>query len=571
MQRNSACETITQTFNELPDIRMSTTQNEQATLLLNRRPEAKTFSIQDLLDEVLRGKVRIPNFQRGLKWDRNDAKRLLDSLYRGYPAGTLLLWETEAKADEIRFGSLALNAPNSPNALWVVDGQQRIVSLSRMLLAPSPDQDDFALYFDLEEPGFVVPPNLNKRQDDPSRWLPMTVALDSEKLMQWLLDHAAGSQKRRETALQLGRRIREYEIPAYIVRSDDESILRDIFNRINSSGKKLDDSDVFDALNGSRSESKPATVGQISAELEKLDFGHIEEKILYRLLRVLQGFDVISGTKAEPPRLTAEEAEQAYRQTTEAATSVIQFLKSDVGIPHYDLLPYKQPLVTLGKFFHHHPQPSPRSRELLARWIWRGALNGAHRGDTVSTRNALLRIAPESEQRSVEGMLEMVKQKPSQLPDVMDKFNFRYAGSKLLALAFIDIKPRSLETGNQLDVSELFLQQSGSDSSPLSQIFTSPVDQDKDLLQSAANRLFHSTHTGLRKLLIDTSDPEILLSHGITLTAKTSLNKGDDKNFLILRSEWLRPRIEIFFKSHARWEESDRPAISSLLVEDEVI
>ncbi|MFA7243175.1 MAG: DUF262 domain-containing protein [Sulfuricellaceae bacterium] len=504
---------------------MSATPNEQATLLLNPRPEAKTFSIQDLLDEVLRGKVRIPRFQRGLKWDRNDAKRLLDSLYRGYPAGALLLWETDAKADKIQFGSLILNAPNSPNALWVVDGQQRIVSLSRMLLAPSPDQDDFALYFDLEEPGFVTPPNLSQRQNDLSRWLPMTAVLDSEKLMQWLLDHAAGSPKRREIALQLGRRIREYEIPAYIVRSDDESILRDIFNRINSSGKKLDDSDVFDALNGSRSESKPATVEQISTELEKLDFGHIEEKILYRLLRVLQGFNVISGT-TEPPRLTEEDAEQAYRQTTEAATSVMQFLKSDVGIPHYDLLPYKQPLVTLGKFFHHHPQPSPRSRELLARWIWRGALNGAHQGDTVSTRNALLRIMPKSEQRSIEGMLEMVKQKPSQMPNVLEKFNFRYAGSKLLALAFIDIGPRNLETGNLLDVSELFIQhQSEKDASPLQQIFTNSIKGDKDLLQSAANRLFHSKQAGLRKLLIDINDPEVLLSHGITLAAKDSLNK----------------------------------------------
>jgi len=306
--------------------------------------------------------------------------------------------------------------------------------------------------------------------------------------------------------------------------------------------------------------------------LEKLDFGHIEEKILYRLLRVLQGFDIVAGTKTEPPRLTAEEAEQAYQQTTEAATSVIQFLKSDVGIPHYDLLPYKQPFVTLGKFFHHHPQPSPRSRELLARWIWRGALNGTHQGNTVSTRNALLRIIPESEQRSIEGMLEMVKQKPSQMPSVKEKFNFRYAGSKLLALAFIDIVPRNLKTGNLLDVSELFIQQqSEKDALPLRQIFTHSIKGDKDLLQSAANRLFHSTQAGLRKLLIDTNDPEVLLSHGITFAAKDSLNKGHDKDFLIQLSEWLQSRVDLFFKRHARWEESDRPVISSLLVADEEV
>jgi hypothetical protein len=162
----------------------------------------------------------------------------------------------------------------------------------------------------------------------------MTVVLDAEKLMQWLLDHAAapGSRQRRDTAIQLGRRLREYEIPAYIVRSDDQAILRDIFNRINSAGRSLDDSDVFDALNGSRFQSRPATIPQISSELEKLDFGRIEERILHRLLRVLLGLPVVESARSEPPRLADTEAEQAYRLTAATASQIIQFLKSDAGI-----------------------------------------------------------------------------------------------------------------------------------------------------------------------------------------------------------------------------------------------
>ena len=125
------------------------------------------------------------------KWDRVNAKLLLESLYRGYPVGTLLLWETAAPAGEGRIGSLTLPAPQIENALWVVDGQQRIVSLARILLAADPDEDAFALYFDLDAADFVIPPVTGKRRADPSRWLPMTVVLDSEKLMQWLFDHAA--------------------------------------------------------------------------------------------------------------------------------------------------------------------------------------------------------------------------------------------------------------------------------------------------------------------------------------------------------------------------------------------
>lgn len=552
---------------------MTTAANHTSNALLDRRPEARTFSVQDLLEVVASGRLRIPSFQRCLKWDRMDARLLLESLFRGYPVGTLLLWEAAAPAGEVRFGSLALPAPQMPNALWVVDGQQRIVSLARTLLAADPDSDDFALYVDLDAADFVAPPAIGKRRADPSRWLPMTVVLDAEKLMQWLLDHAAapGSRQRRDTAIQLGRRLREYEIPAYIVRSDDQAILRDIFNRINSAGKSLDDSDVFDALNGSRLQSRPATITQISSELEKLDFGRIEERLLHRLLRVLLGLPVVESARSDPPRLTDKEAEQAYRLTAATASQIIQFLKSDAGIPHYDLLPYKQAFVTLGRFFQLHPQPSPRSRELLARWIWRGALNGAHQGDTVSTRKVLARILPESEERSVNGMLEMVSGKPSAIPDVADRFNFRFAASKLLALALFSLEPRDLVTGDRLAAGQLMSQvHSGHDSSPLLQIFPVRAGKAEEALQSAANRLIQPPHQrGVRRLLVGIDDSRLLLSHGISAAVRRALDDGDSAAFLKLRAEWMRPRVELFFARHARWDEPDRPRIASLIVDDE--
>ncbi|WP_299065255.1 DUF262 domain-containing protein [Accumulibacter sp.] len=556
-----------------PTTAMTTAANHTSNALLDRRPEARTFSVQDLLEVVASGRLRIPSFQRGLKWDRMDARLLLESLFRGYPVGTLLLWEAAAPAGEVRFGSLALPAPQMPNALWVVDGQQRIVSLARTLLAADPDSDDFALYVDLDAADFVAPPAIGKRRADPSRWLPMTVVLDAEKLMQWLLDHAAapGSRQRRDTAIQLGRRLREYEIPAYIVRSDDQAILRDIFNRINSAGKSLDDSDVFDALNGSRLQSRPATITQISSELEKLDFGRIEERILHRLLRVLLGLPVVESARSDPPRLTDKEAEQAYRLTAATASQIIQFLKSDAGIPHYDLLPYKQAFVTLGRFFQLHPQPSPRSRELLARWIWRGALNGAHQGDTVSTRKVLARILPESEERSVNGMLEMVSGKPSAIPDVADRFNFRFAASKLLALALFSLEPRDLVTGDRLAAGQLMSQvHSGHDSSPLVQIFPVRAGKAEEALQSAANRLIQPPHQrGVRRLLVGIDDSRLLLSHGISAAVRRALDDGDSAAFLKLRAEWMRPLVELFFARHARWDEPDRPRIASLIVDDE--
>ncbi len=537
--------------------------NDDIPETLERRPEARAFKLEDWLGELRQGRMRIPSFQRGIKWKREDAAKLFDSLYRGFPIGTLLFWETRAEAGEITFGTVRITAPARSDALWVVDGQQRLVSLARVLLAPHPDQDDFALYFDLDQARFLPPPP--EREADPSRWLPMTEVLESERLMQWVFAHTAENKERRERAFTLGRRIREYDIPAYLVRTEREETLREVFGRINSTGKKLLQSEVFDALHGARSPSRPATIPQIAAELEELDFGRVDDKLLYRLLRVLQGEDVSERVGAGPMRLSEAAAEQAYRQTTETAKRVIQFLMQGAGIPRYDLLPYKQPFVLLGKFFHFYPSPQPRSRELLARWVWRGALNGAHRGDTVSTRSNLERILTGGEETSVQRLLEMVEHRPDALPDVDRPFKFSFAASKLQALALMALGPRDLESGEQIYLGNGW----GLVGEDLHISLPAVISGSRPgLEQSVANRLMHPPRAKLRRML-EQANLDILATHGITQDALEALLAKNSASFLNQRAAFLHNHFQRFFARHARWDESDRPSLQSLLIEEE--
>lgn len=530
---------------------------------LERRPEARAFKVEDLLGELRRGRMRIPSFQRDIRWKRDDAAKLLDSLWRGYPIGTLLFWETNAEAGEVVFGTVRVGGGARSDALWVVDGQQRLMSLARVLLAPEPDRDDFALYFDLDNEKFISPPK--RRADDPSRYLPMTEVLDSERLMQWAFKHAADQPQRRERAFTVGKRIREYETPAYLVRTEREETLREIFGRTNSSGHPLQQSQVFDALNGARGQSRPASLRQIAADLAAMGFGLIDEKLLYRLLRVLQGGDVAEDKGEGPRRLGDADAERAYHETAEAARRVIQFLMQDVGVPRYELLPYKQPLVLLGKFFHHHLNPDARSRELLARWVWRGALAGVHRGDTVSTRATLDRLNAKDEESSVQKLLETVKDRPSDLPNSDEPFNFRHATGKLLALAMLDLEPRDLDSGALIQIG----QDLGSDATefPIPSIVKEGVA--KNVLQGAANRLIHPQRPKLRQRLAAVRDPEVLASHGITEIAAQALRDGKANEFLERRADFLRDHCARFFDRHARWKESDRPSLKALLADEE--
>jgi len=84
--------------------------------------EASRFTVKRLLERAQHGDLRVPPFQRPMRWRRADHLLLLDSLYRGYPIGTLLLWKHAAEARRVFFGDVAIDAAKMPDALWIVDG-----------------------------------------------------------------------------------------------------------------------------------------------------------------------------------------------------------------------------------------------------------------------------------------------------------------------------------------------------------------------------------------------------------------------------------------------------------------
>ena len=57
---------------------------------------AKTeATVQELVDMIQRGKLRLPEMQRRYVWRSTRVRDLMDSLYRGYPSGAILVWESD--------------------------------------------------------------------------------------------------------------------------------------------------------------------------------------------------------------------------------------------------------------------------------------------------------------------------------------------------------------------------------------------------------------------------------------------------------------------------------------------
>ena len=71
-------------------------------------------SIRSLIEQVQQGQVRVPAFQRGFVWDHDRIAFLMDSIYKGYPFGSAILWQTkEQLTSERRLGPFGLPEPTA--------------------------------------------------------------------------------------------------------------------------------------------------------------------------------------------------------------------------------------------------------------------------------------------------------------------------------------------------------------------------------------------------------------------------------------------------------------------------
>src|SRR3954451_25050690 len=93
------------------------------------------YELADYLKWTTSGKIQLPDFQRGYKWEDERIRQLLVTILRGHPLGVVMLLKTGN--DQIRFKpgpveSVTLPKPVDPHLL-LLDGQQRLPSLTQSL------------------------------------------------------------------------------------------------------------------------------------------------------------------------------------------------------------------------------------------------------------------------------------------------------------------------------------------------------------------------------------------------------------------------------------------------------
>jgi uncharacterized protein with ParB-like and HNH nuclease domain len=90
------------------------------------------ISVESLVRMIEGGELQLPEIQRRYVWRAPRVRDLLDSLYRGYPSGSILVWETDLDVPTQSMG-VAQSTTAFAGRKLLLDGQQRLTSLTAML------------------------------------------------------------------------------------------------------------------------------------------------------------------------------------------------------------------------------------------------------------------------------------------------------------------------------------------------------------------------------------------------------------------------------------------------------
>jgi hypothetical protein len=339
------------------------------------------------------GELRLPEMQRRYVWPATRVRDLLDSLYRGYPSGAILVWETDK---EMPSRDVALAQGTSPflGHKLLLDGQQRLTSLAAVLSgepaivrgkkkpieilfnldhpegAPAEilevadeaqdgedtdsdaeeedgeeDEDRSSIQERLKLRTFVVANNTLLA--DP-RWVKVTDIFKGEKSDPQLLKQLVKSFDdpnfdRYSKRLQKVRKIRDY---AYVMHVLDKELtygeVAEIFVRVNSLGMKLRGSDLALAQVTSRWQGALTLFEEFQAECEKKSFT-IDLGLIIRAVVVFatgqSRFKTVSSTPIDQFKVAWEKAKAGLRFS-------MDFLRVNVGIEDQSLLSSPLFLIT---------------------------------------------------------------------------------------------------------------------------------------------------------------------------------------------------------------------------------
>jgi hypothetical protein len=304
------------------------------------------------IDDATLGILNVPEFQRKYVWRASKLADLVDSLWRGYPIGTLLLWESAYDSPRTALGTQG-------RKLWIVDGQQRITSLA-LLFGKKPYWWSDHAHWNRMYEKYNILVNIAKDMDDlefglvnpirrkSSEWVSVRSVLGAPNLSELALQlsEKLGDPKRFAEVhekLQSIRRIETAQLYEIIVDHELEDVA-EIFGRLNTAGTKIRESDIVVALVAAKQQGwVRQKFDPFLKDLASSGF-EFDPAVVVRTLAIIGHGSARLRDVPESFWDPSNEFDEHWRKTKEAISGVIKNLL-EYGLLSSDLLPSLNALI----------------------------------------------------------------------------------------------------------------------------------------------------------------------------------------------------------------------------------
>jgi hypothetical protein len=218
------------------------------------------YPLSALVEDIELGKIGLPDIQRPFVWPNKNVRNLFDSLYRGYPAGYLLFWETGAEGAMKTIGT---KEHQKAPSLAIVDGQQRLTSLfavvkGREVLRANFRKERIKIAFNpLQERFDVTDASIVKDKayipDISVLWSPGFSVFDFADTfideLKAVRELSPDETRRAKSAIGKLLNLPQYSFTALTLNASvDAEVVAEVFVRINGEGKKLNQADFIMTL-----------------------------------------------------------------------------------------------------------------------------------------------------------------------------------------------------------------------------------------------------------------------------------------------------------------------------------
>ena len=432
--------------------------------------------VDELVAKIKRGDIRLPEMQRQYVWKQTRVRDLLDSLYRGYPSGTILTWEANEGVETQDF-AVKQETSNQSSFQLLLDGQQRLTSLSAILQGEPVyvrgRERPIDILFNLKHPEKLedeeaeddTDPDLDESEVDASEdeilrrldrmafvvhsnklaklphWVSVTQVFKEDSNKSFLKKAGVTSMedprydKYTDRLGQL-RSIKDYNYQVHILdREKSYEEVTKIFVRVNSLGAKLRSSDLALAQITAKWKGSLQMFQEFEAECIKLKFNlglAIHLKNLVAFATEQSRFKIVEN-------LSRKQLEAAWTDSKKGMHFALNFLCSNVGIDSSALLSSPFIIITLATYGHLKGYSfSPKEGARLRYWVL--VANAKARYSIGSSETLLDQdLAALHGGKSIDGLLQLLKQRVGHLevlPEDLENRNSRSAYFKTMFMAF---------------------------------------------------------------------------------------------------------------------------------------